>query len=927
MAPLTRAQKKAALDHVLLHVMQRSPNDDLVNALTALGVDSPHSLISLHNTSINQMVNADGDPIPIAQKALIFTFIKYCIWRTEEGNPINNNWTGITQEEFDEYQVTQMPYHAMGESSPRRDGSDRGSPSSRGSHHTHGTNEASYAILQFKKGIRRDVTAFPILKDERYHDEWHRSFSAQARAQDVQDVLNPLYVPTSDEDTALFQEKQKYLYAVLESKVMTDMGRKFVREHERDGDAQKVYEKLLTHHTRSTKAVIDSSNILAYVTSAKLGEGEWKGSTTSFIINWMDKVRQWEKQCPAEDRFSEGHKRVMLQNAVERIPELRAIKIQSELQVHQTGSLLSYDKYCTLLMSAAQSYDESYKSKMRSKRTVYFHDLGYADDLDGGAMTQDDGFDIDSPVDMIQAYAHDTKRSFENRVRMPRERWMKLTHEQREIWDKLDDKAKAAILGLTSSGGSPPRTPPQRANQHEIESIERDLFEAFASDTTPQREEQPSDEDISTPQREEQGKVLINAAKTGTALKPGDIRRVMSTTSKRYEGAAKSTQSTREVNTATIVYKVTHSNTTAPRNSLIDRGANGGIAGEDVRVVFKTSRSVDIQGIDNHQMRDVDIGTVGGVVNTLKGPVIAIFHQYALHGKGSSIHSCGQMEAFKLDVNDKSVHVGGSQRIKTPEGYVIPLTVRNGLARLKLRPYTDKEWDELPHVFMTGEPQWDPTILDHDPDTEMECSREDEPVDPRMNLFDQYGNYRQRVAVHYASYLNKDDADELEGIIDHCVYHAQSVTLDHIHPYDDEEDVMNNGRFDPSDTILVHEHEQEDDDPAAIPSTPVQLDPREIKKKDPDYQRLRPFFGWLSPSIIKKTFEMTTQLARLPMGTWLKKAFQSPNPALNVHRRNEPVATDIFYSDVPAVDNGATACSIFVGTRSMVPLADALCKT
>jgi len=37
-----------------------------------------------------------------------------------------------------------------------------------------------------------------------------------------------------------------------------------------------------------------------------------------------------------------------------------------------------------------------------------------------------------------------------------------------------------------------------------------------------------------------------------------------------------------------------------------------------------------------------------------------------------------------------------------------------------------------------------------------------------------------------------------------------------------------------------------------------------------------------------------------------------------VVRRNEPVATDTVYSDTPAVDSGAIAAQIFVGTESMV---------
>jgi hypothetical protein len=72
--------------------------------------------------------------------------------------------------------------------------------------------------------------------------------------------------------------------------------------------------------------------------------------------------------------------------------------------------------------------------------------------------------------------------------------------------------------------------------------------------------------------------------------------------------------------------------------SLVDRGANGGVAGDEVLIIFCTNRTVDIKGIDNHHVNDIGIGTVGGVVTTQDGPAIVILHQYALLGKGSSIH-------------------------------------------------------------------------------------------------------------------------------------------------------------------------------------------------------------------------------------------------------------------------------------------------
>ena len=64
----------------------------------------------------------------------------------------------------------------------------------------------------------------------------------------------------------------------------------------------------------------------------------------------------------------------------------------------------------------------------------------------------------------------------------------------------------------------------------------------------------------------------------------------------------------------------------------MDRGANGGLCGTDVRIIEKTGRLVDIQDIYNHQITDVPIVTAGDVVHTQKGPVIIIIHQYEYIG-------------------------------------------------------------------------------------------------------------------------------------------------------------------------------------------------------------------------------------------------------------------------------------------------------
>ena len=49
-----------------------------------------------------------------------------------------------------------------------------------------------------------------------------------------------------------------------------------------------------------------------------------------------------------------------------------------------------------------------------------------------------------------------------------------------------------------------------------------------------------------------------------------------------------------------------------------------------------------------------------------------------------------------------------------------------------------------------------------------------------------------------------------------------------------------------------------------------------------------------------------------------KKWYESPFPALNIHRRDEPVATDSIHTDTPAVDSGSTIAQGFVGVESLV---------
>ena len=119
-------------------------------------------------------------------------------------------------------------------------------------------------------------------------------------------------------------------------------------------------------------------------------------------------------------------------------------------------------------------------------------------------------------------------------------------------------------------------------------------------------------------------------------------------------------------------------------------------------------------------------------------------HQYAYTGKGKSIHSCAQLEAHKQAVHDKSSKVGVKQHIETLDGYVIPLNIRSGLPYMSICPFTSKEWDELPHVILTADTDWDPTVMDcelEDGEEWFDAMQDLPELDPDP-LFDDVGDYR-----------------------------------------------------------------------------------------------------------------------------------------------------------------------------------------
>ena len=182
-------------------------------------------------------------------------------------------------------------------------------------------------------------------------------------------------------------------------------------------------------------------------------------------------------------------------------------------------------------------------------------------------------------------------------------------------------------------------------------------------------------------------------------------------------------------------------------HSFDDRGANGGLAGSDVRVLDTSPRQCTVIGINNHEIPGLDIVQCAALVNTNHGIVNLIMNEYAYYGKGHTTHPSGQIEWHTNTVDDKSVQVGGKERIITIDGYSMPLMCKGGLMHLKFQGIpTEKDLQTYPSVHLTSPQEWDPSVLDYvhpkdngEPNSIYD-STEKFQVDPTFDEFDDYIN-------------------------------------------------------------------------------------------------------------------------------------------------------------------------------------------
>ena len=339
-------------------------------------------------------------------------------------------------------------------------------------------------------------------------------------------------------------------------------------------------------------------------------------------MNYNDQLRLLDSLVDSDEKLPDNARVTFLESAVESVPNLQRVKITDNVLQAQLDSTrpISYRSYFGLLKDAAFHLDQATKRGNKIRRTnVHFSGPNDEDEhhnlsSDDNQVIQEENVCSEHPehLSYLLFQSHFQGSSTSNTQNI----WEKLSKDQQQmIIDHTRSLPKSGSPHLSTPNKSPSPLPHKPTPQQTAKSqqVHTHLSDESTTDTI-KTETTPSDPLLAMVHRS------INTSDDDAS----DISNVLSV------------KRSRKIQICQC-YLFQHANHT--NQQLVDRGANGGLAGSDMRVIHKTHRKINIQGIDNHEVTGLDVVTAATLLNTSQGKVIGIFNEYAYLGKGSSIHS------------------------------------------------------------------------------------------------------------------------------------------------------------------------------------------------------------------------------------------------------------------------------------------------
>ena len=249
------------------------------------------------------------------------------------------------------------------------------------------TSESQTALNNFKRGTKRDASAYPIFKIDIYYDTFRRSFLAIIKAQGLYDVAESDFDPDDGDhhEQELFQEKQSFVYSVLVSPLQTDKGRELVKEFE--GDARSILSKLHDYHTQSNVAQHEVATLTTYITNLSLTDS-WKGTSKQFLSHFKEKLDCLTVLSLILTRFEKLQESLSYRGQYNRI--MASVRSMS-LILCGTGSTgkFTVEVYYDLLWNAAYQCDLDKTTRQTQRKAFISHQNDPCDDFEHDPEEED----------------------------------------------------------------------------------------------------------------------------------------------------------------------------------------------------------------------------------------------------------------------------------------------------------------------------------------------------------------------------------------------------------------------------------------------------------------------------------------------------------------------------------------------------------
>ena len=483
-------------------------------------------------------------------------------------------------------------------------------------------------LICFRKGIKREETAYPTLKDERYFHSFSRSLYITAKSHECEDVLDPEYTPSNSEKE-LFEAKQVFMFSVLDKHFLTDMGKTIVRKYVHRTDEQSVWKDFQEHMKSSSKGASEKTRLTQYVTHTVLDDN-YNGTIEQFVLHFNEQFKQLEEISEESEHFPPQIKLQLLQNAVRPINDLRIVETLDEYQSITTGygrsSSRKYQTYYDLLINACVRYDRTKKANVAKRGHIYQTTFSQSNDNFIGHIPSetpigDPYMGIDTPSD--EFYNINTNQSgppvsvrhkLQPRLlrtnpntkpntfpkKQARQKWTGPICLPGHIYKLLSQEAKDALQKYNVEAIQKFKTS-RNLNETDLihdtyEHTHENLAPSIDEEEFQEYEEFNTDQDLEPPTDDHMDFI------TSQEHSDDQLDQVLQTYQAYHELQSETETPHRQMN-ADITYHVAQAKQTK-HGSLVDRRANGGLAGSDVRVLSTSSRKCTVTGVDNHEIPD-----------------------------------------------------------------------------------------------------------------------------------------------------------------------------------------------------------------------------------------------------------------------------------------------------------------------------------